>query len=78
MSARYEDRIDFYKFNRDNGRHVMKELDIRWVPSFLFYMPGEVLLRKVSGDDEATVPAMEEGIELIIKEMSKDSVLKTI
>ena len=48
----------------------MQELDIRWVPSFLFYMPGEVLIRKVSGDDKATVSAMQEGIELLIKEMS--------
>ncbi len=46
----------------------MKDLDIKWVPSFLFYMPGEVLLRKVSVDEEATVGAMEEGIELLLNE----------
>ncbi len=49
----------------------MKELDIRWVPTFLFYMPEGELIRKVSGDEEATVPAMEEGIELLLAEMAK-------
>ena len=48
----------------------MMELDIRWVPSFLFYMPGEELVRKVSGDDKATVSAMEDGIELLISKIS--------
>lgn len=49
----------------------MKELDIRWVPTFLFYLPGGELARKVSGDEEATVPAMEDGIEFLLAEMAK-------
>lgn len=49
----------------------MKELNIRWVPSFLFYLPGGKLIHRLSGDDEATVSAMEEGIDFLLTEMEK-------
>lgn len=52
----------------------MKELGIRWVPSFLFYLPDGSLIRKLSGDEEATVRAMEEGIGFLLDEMVKPQI----
>lgn len=49
----------------------MRELDIRWVPSFLFYLPDGSLIRKHSGDEDATVGAMEDGIEFLLAETAK-------
>ena len=48
----------------------MSELDIRWVPSFLFYLGGGNLVRKLSGDEEATVRAMKEGIDFLLEKTS--------
>lgn len=49
----------------------MKGLGIRWVPSFLFYLPNGELIRRNSGDKDATARAMEDGIGLLLAETAK-------
>jgi len=70
LAERYGDRIVFLEFNRNCDRSIMRELDIRWVPSFLFYLGGGNLVRKLSGDEEATVQAMKEGIDFLLERAS--------
>jgi thioredoxin-like negative regulator of GroEL len=63
------DRILFLKMNRAENREVMVRLGLRWVPTLIFYRAGGTEVRRLSGDQEATPCALEEGLlELLAPE----------
>lgn len=63
LGEAYGDRLDFYKYNRAEDRRIMQGLSLRGVPTLLFYLPGGELMRRLTGDQEATREALRQGLE---------------
>ena len=67
LGEAYGDRMDFYKYNRAEDRRIMQGLSLRGVPTLLFYLPGGELMRRLTGDQEATREALRQGIEDLLE-----------
>jgi thiol-disulfide isomerase/thioredoxin len=67
LAKEYGDRILFLKMNRAENRGVMVKLGLKWVPTLIFYRPGGLEAKRLSGDEEATRSGLERGIrELLV------------